>query len=466
MTASSLLAGLVLEDGRRWGQVATTWQRADATAILDPGEGDPRYHFLTRPRGGSKTVDLAGVTLAALVDQFPRGRRGYGFAADKDQAGLLLDSVAGFVDRTSEIRGAVSIQASKLVANRSGATFEIMASDASSAWGLRPYLAVIDEIAQWSETRGPRSVWTAIFSAMPKVPDGRLALLSTAGDPAHFAHRILADAKGSSMWRVSEVPGPTPWLSERALEEQRRTLPEWAYRRLHLNEWAAADDRISDPEDLAACVVLDGPLASEERWRYLLTLDIGVKNDRTVLAVTHVESEGGRWRMVLDRMTVWTPSRGNPVSLDEVEAAAEVAARGYRAELLFDWHQAAQLTQRLQSRGIRCREFVFNPTNISRAALALHELIRTRRLAIPNDADLLEELGNVRLLQTSPGVYRIDHDPSRHDDRAIALAMAAHTWGVDPPTPAVVSEVPEEEREMADPYAMERESRMAGLLWH
>jgi hypothetical protein len=32
----------------------------------------------------------------------------------------------------------------------------------------------------------------------------------------------------------------------------------------------------------------------------------------------------------------------------------------------------------------------------------------------------------VRLRETSPGVLRMDHDSGRHDDRAIALALACH----------------------------------------
>jgi hypothetical protein len=46
-------------------------------------------------------------------------------------------------------------------------------------------------------------------------------------------------------------------------------------------------------------------------------------------------------------------------------------------------------------------------------------------LSLYDDTELLDELGNVRLRQTSPGVLRMDHDPDQHDDRAIALALAA-----------------------------------------
>jgi hypothetical protein len=47
-------------------------------------------------------------------------------------------------------------------------------------------------------------------------------------------------------------------------------------------------------------------------------------------------------------------------------------------------------------------------------------------LRLPDDPELLDELANVRLRESSPGVLRMDHDAGRHDDRAIALALASH----------------------------------------
>jgi phage FluMu gp28-like protein len=58
-------------------------------------------------------------------------------------------------------------------------------------------------------------------------------------------------------------------------------------------------------------------------------------------------------------------------------------------------------------------------------ALTLHNLLRERLIVLPDDAQLRDELANVRLRETSPGVYRLDHDQGRHDDRAIALGLAA-----------------------------------------
>ena len=40
---------------------------------------------------------------------------------------------------------------------------------------------------------------------------------------------------------------------------------------------------------------------------------------------------------------------------------------------------------------------------------------------------------NLRLRETSPGVFRLDHDRARYDDRAVALALAAECLVSRPP---------------------------------
>ncbi len=53
--------------------------------------------------------------------------------------------------------------------------------------------------------------------------------------------------------------------------------------------------------------------------------------------------------------------------------------------------------------------------------MTLHLLLREHRLALPDDAGLLDELAAVRLR----GAHRFDHDAGEHDDRAVALGLAA-----------------------------------------
>jgi phage terminase large subunit-like protein len=422
--AFQLLSSLVLEDGRCWGAAAAAFQVADAEAIL--GETGPRLHYLTRPRGASKTCDLAGVCVAALLTQLPPRARAYAFAVDADQAGLLLDAVAGFVSRTEGLAGALTIESRRVTAVHNGARLEVMAADAASAWGLKGDLFVCDEFAQWPTTPGPQRLWEAILSAVPKVDGCRLVLLSTAGSPDHPSHKLLDQARTSPGWRVSEVPGPCPWVSEAALAEQWRLLPESSYRRLHLNQWVSSEDRLVTAEDLEACTVAgSGPLAPERGTSYVMSLDMAFVNDQAVLCVCHRERDG---LVVLDRMHCWTGSRVQPIREQVVEETLLEAWRSYHhPRVILDPWQTKGMAQRLRAQGVRVEEFVFSATSVGRIALALYRLLRDHDIELYDDEELLTELGRVQLRETAPGVYRMDHAHGEHDDRAVALAMCAHS---------------------------------------
>jgi len=63
---------------------------------------------------------------------------------------------------------------------------------------------------------------------------------------------------------------------------------------------------------------------------------------------------------------------------------------------------------------------------VGRLALSLHQAIKNRRMALPDDEVLLDELVSVRLRKNSLGIYRLDHDSGQHDDQAVALALGVH----------------------------------------
>jgi hypothetical protein len=182
-------------------------------------------------------------------------------------------------------------------------------------------------------------------------------------------------------------------------------------------------------------------LSPNPRWRYVVSADLSTKRDTTVVSICHLElivdNETGASlgeRMVLDRMVTWTPHGGQRVSLPEVEEAIFQACVSFGAPLIIDPWQAVGLAQRLRERGIYVEEFTFSQQSVGRLALTLHNLIKEHALAIPDDPDLINELSNVRLRETSPGVYRMDHDPDKHDDRAVCLALAA-VWLLQEPEP-------------------------------
>lgn len=456
LDAMAALSALVLEDGRRWGAAAQPWQREDARAIL---EGPERFHFLTRPRGASKTTDLGAVATAALVAQLPERSRSYALAADRDQGALLVDSMHGFVER-SGLSALLKLDAFKVTNVQSGATLEVLAADEASSWGLRPHLVIVDEFGQWKSTPGPRRLWSALFSALPKVAGSRLVILTSAGDPAHWSFKVLEHARAEVAWRASELAGPCPWIAEEDLAMQRALLPEWEYQRLHLNQWTASQDRLMTVDDLRACVrdeLEGGRPPVPGRW-YVVTLDVGLKNDRTVATVMSIDEVEGSPLVAVERMEVWEGSKAAPVDLGSVEAWILRAWAEYGGPpVVADPYQAAQLLQRLQARGVGAVEYSFNQTSVSRLALRLHQVIRDHALALPPDEELLDELANVRLVERSPGVYRIDHDPDKHDDRAIAVALGVHALlDMAPPSSDVVFYDPATDSYVDDPALVDR----------
>jgi hypothetical protein len=431
--ALDLMHALVVESGQRWGEIAHDFQREDAEVVLLSSTPN---HFLTRPRGDSKTTDLAGMNLTIGLVQAPARARMYALAADEKQGRLLVDAMAGLVARTPELANAVTVRESSAIFHRSQARLEVLAADQASIWGLRPYLVTVDELGQWHQTVAPQRCWEAVSSAVVKVGDARLVVLTTASDPGHWSRAVLDHALADELWRVHEVPGPPHWVDPKRLEGERRRLPESSYRRLFLNEWASSEDRLADEEDLVACVSPDEwPRDPVPGVTYCIGVDIGLKNDATVAAVCHAERMDGSEhpRVVLDRLGVWEGSRLRPVRLSVVEEwLAEVARRYNHARLRLDPYQAVQLAQGLRRSGVTVDEVTFSATSIGRMAAILFQAIRERSISIPDDPDLLHELRNVQLRESSPGVWRLDHSRSGHDDRAVAIALAA-SWLVERP---------------------------------
>ncbi len=237
MTAAplDLLAALTDSVGR-WGDGATPDQLADAKAILNLD--GPRRHWIGRAKGYSKSRDVAGLSLVALLTQFPPGAQGYIAASDAEQAGLLRQSMAEFVNNTAELQGLVTVDLRKVSAP-SGATLTVLAADSAGAHGLRPFWLVVDEMANWPDTRA-----TATFTMLCGPVCRRSATAGASSSPPQ-EHPLISASESSTLprpnrrggARTSTAPRLGSTLTEIAAE-QRRMWPS-SLPRLWLNEWCA-----------------------------------------------------------------------------------------------------------------------------------------------------------------------------------------------------------------------------------
>jgi hypothetical protein len=189
---------------------------------------------------------------------------------------------------------------------------------------------------------------------------------------------------------------------------------------------------------------------------YVCSVDLGLVNDKTVVGVGHAEEispePGAPKRVVIDSLRRWRGKRLRPVQFGEVESYLALTAKRFNnAKCLVDPWQAAGLIQRLQAQGVRCEQFPFTATSTGCIGQALHLALRNHLPWIPNDDELLSELGRVRLCETGIGQARLDHD-----DQAVALAIIVaelignvQTWagkqrleGSAPPCPNVECQAP------------------------
>lgn len=139
--ALDVIGSLVIEDGRQWADAATPVQ----VEAMNAWENDERpYHFDTRSRGFSKTADAAAWMLGRVITD--PTTRGFWLAADQEQGQLAIESIQGYCDRTPGLASRIKITAKKVM-DVNGGTLEIMAADAPGAWGRRPTLLVVDELA-------------------------------------------------------------------------------------------------------------------------------------------------------------------------------------------------------------------------------------------------------------------------------------------------------------------------------
>ena len=350
-------------------------------------------------------------------------------AADRDQ-GALLDQ------RHQQVRG--PHPRTRRISCRSAATkstapgdvvLEALPADPAGSYGRQPALLIVDELAQWSDTPSAHERWLANYTGMHKVPDARLVVLTTAGDPAHFSHAIRERADASPMWRLHEVAGPSPWADPAYLEEQHASLSEASWRRFYLNEWTAGDDRFTTLEDVTACVRSGGPLQPHPRRRVRHRCRPRMEtrpHRRRRRSPRTQHDEPGAPTVVVDRLDVWAGSGDNPVDPRRRRSSILATADTFgRATVKMDPREAVGMAQRLRAHGLDVIEAPFTAALNSQLARTLEPLLRAHRLEIPDDADLIDELVDLRIVEPATGHARIEHTPGHHNDQAIAIALTA-----------------------------------------
>jgi phage terminase large subunit-like protein len=284
--------------------VLAPWQRHD---IIGPLMGlvswsDEHDRYVRKYRTGwielsrknGKSELLAGIALYLLAFDGEEGAEIYGAAKDRDQARVIWDVASRMVvlsPRLNQREGLrVRRNEKRIVDERTGSVYVVLARDALGNLGLNPSGILFDEVI----TQPDAELWEALRTAMGARTEPLMMAATTAGnDPMSFAaaehaecvkiaeepdrarHRFVylrntpieADPFDEANWPHAN-PALGDFLSlsslrDEAVEARNDPLKENAFRQFRLNQWVSSATRWMNSSLYRACT---GPLWLNAAW--------------------------------------------------------------------------------------------------------------------------------------------------------------------------------------------------------
>lgn len=304
------------------------FQKKFIRAIYDNKHGTRRA-YLSIARKNGKSALTAGLLLAHLVGpEAQQNSQIVSGAMSRDQASLVFNLAAKMVQLSPELSGIVRIVPSskRLIGLPMNVEYRALAADGTTAHGLSPILAILDEVGQ---IRGPQSDFVdAITTAQGAHAAPLLLVISTqsANDSDLFS-QWLDDAEASKDPRiVSHVYAAEQGadvLDEKAWEAANPALGD--FRSLDdVREQAKQAHRMPSAENTFRNLILNQrvstvtPFISRGVWEanggavlpfgeapVYAGLDLSARTDLTALVV--VGRVDGVWHVV---SYFWTPEQG------------------------------------------------------------------------------------------------------------------------------------------------------------
>jgi len=431
----------------------------------------PNRLWIERTKGASKDTDVATscIWLLAFLPAY-RLLTCQVAAADQQQADELRKAARQILRANPWLDELVEVEATRIVGKASGSTCDILTADVGGSHGARPDLLIINEVTHVAE--GKEEFVLNLLDNASKVPKGVVLVLTNAGHTDHFAWRLREDARTSGEWYFSQHCEPAPWLDPAELRRAERRNTRSRFLRLWRGIWSKGSGDALDERDISACVNKHlRPMAGSERgYHFFGGLDLATRRDHAALAgiglhvgfyeeappkkrnlPPHVEAmldlgmiedgpvgggkdeeqEGkhhpGTGRIRLAHVESWAPpGNGGEIDLMGVENAVLDAHRRFRfMGVFFDPFQASLMAQRLRAKGVPMIETTFTGANLNAMASAVLEEFRSRNVDLFDDAQLVADLGRLRIVERSFG-YRLEatRNADGHADRATAFALS------------------------------------------
>ena len=406
-------------------------------------------------------------------------------AAARDQAGIVMRQVTGFIRRSPQLRSRLKIVQREIRNLELDGRLRVLASDVDTVDGQLPTFVAVDELHRHKRAElygvlrdglGPRAGQLVAISTAgddEDTPLGRLrarayelGTLTRDGVHRHartpsFAFHEWALDPDDDVHDLELVKQANPLVPLEELRERHDspTMADWQWKRFACGIWAQGEFGAFQAHEWAACGVaaLEIP---EDAIGPFVGVDLGWKWDTT--ALVEVWIVGGGWKPSPDGRREWVrneetpmiyvgpavvlvpPRDGSSLSVDAVfDACADAAERSPGATFVLDPQAGGEhLAQRLDVELDDCRVATHSQSNLAmtRASTRLAEAVASGRLRHAGDPLLTSHVLNCGVRQIGEG-WRLakQRGSSAPIDAAIALAMALSAGldnigeGGDPP---------------------------------
>lgn len=187
-------------------------------------------------------------------------------------------------------------------------------------------------------------------------------------------------------------------------------------------------------EDVNACVdagVTSRPPRADvlAAHAYAMTIDVGLRNDSTVVMVGHIESRSRPGApvvriLVVDACVILKPLPLKRITIDQVEdEVAKLSGRYNVTRVAGDIHMADAIGPRLEQRGIKFVELPMSPNAQETRGKTLAAMFSALAVRLVDEATLVSQLRELKVTRHAGGRVSIGAQSSKHDDAADALLL-------------------------------------------
>jgi len=393
-------------------------------------------------RKNGKSTLTAAIALYALLVEGESGPEVYAAAAAEEQARVVFKQAKDFIEASPRLRDWLKPQRSVILCPHNGGVFRVLSSDAPLQYGLNPSCVVIDELwahanpeLYWALTTGQLARENPIIVSITTAGFDRESIcwdvyrrgrdLADQGKDAmrkaQFLHRWFEAPAGCDIRDPEAIAAanPSSWIKEEDLLREADRLPEFVFRRLHLNQWTAIEDAWIGEQEWDACQ--GEPFLDPDETCYA-AVDVGVVRDSSAIVL-------GQWHdeeLHIGQLIMLPEDHPELGVADVREACGDLAMEmsGLK-ELNYDPWAFRESAEILSERGIPMVEFPQTNSRMAPASENLYEMVKEQRIVHDGDPTLKDQILSAVAAPTDRS-WRISKRKSRKRiDACIALAMMA-----------------------------------------